>query len=80
MDGLDQTSLPPRLMDIHLASSSPRRHEILAALGVKFAAAGVDVDETRYDGEPVAHMVVRLAVAKATAAREYVDPDRDFFE
>ena len=60
-------------MDIHLASSSPRRHEILAALGVKFAAAGVDVNETRYAGEPVAHMVVRLAVAKATAARANVD-------
>jgi septum formation protein len=56
-------------MNIHLASSSPRRHEILAALGLEFTAAGVDIDETRYDGEPVADMVVRLAVAKAAAAR-----------
>ena len=60
-------------MDIHLASSSPRRHEILAALGLKFTAAGVNIDETRYDGEPVADMVVRLAVAKVTAARANVD-------
>ncbi len=60
-------------MDIHLASSSPRRHGILAALGLKFTAAGVDIDETRYDGEPVADMVVRLAVAKAAAARANVD-------
>jgi septum formation protein len=60
-------------MDIHLASSSPRRHEILTALGLRFTAAGVDIDETRYDGEPVADMVVRLAIAKAAAAREEVD-------
>jgi septum formation protein len=54
--------------DIHLASSSPRRHEILAAMGIRFTAAGVDIDETRYDGEPVTDMVVRLAVAKVGAA------------
>ena len=61
-------------MDIHLASSSPRRHEILTAMGLRFTAAGVDVDETQYDGEPVADMVVRLAIAKVAAAREDVDP------
>ena len=60
-------------MDLHLASSSPRRHEILSALGVSFTAAGVDIDETRRDGEPVADMVVRLAIAKAAAARPNVD-------
>ncbi len=60
-------------MNIHLASSSPRRHEILAALGVTFTAAGVDSDDTRFDGEPVADMVIRLAVAKAAAARADVD-------
>jgi septum formation protein len=59
-------------MSIHLASSSPRRHEILTAMGLSFTAAGVDIDETRYDGEPVADMVVRLAIAKAAAARENV--------
>ncbi len=60
-------------MDIHLASSSPRRHEILDTLGLRFTAAGVDIDESRYDDEPVADMVVRLAVAKAAAARANVD-------
>jgi len=83
VDGLDRPSIPPvlaqrtgeilELMDIHLASSSPRRHEILGALGLRFTAAGVDIDETRYDGEPVAEMVVRLAVGKAAAARASVD-------
>ncbi|MFQ6005383.1 MAG: Maf family protein [Woeseia sp.] len=60
-------------VSVHLASSSPRRHQVLEALGVSFTAAGVDIDETRYDGEPVADMVVRLAVAKAKAARATVD-------
>jgi len=53
---------------LHLASSSPRRHEILTAMGVSFSAAGVDVDERRLDGEPPGDMVVRLASAKARAA------------
>lgn len=61
-------------MNIHLASASPRRHEILAAMGVGFTASGVDIDETRHDDEPVTDMVVRLAVAKAAAARANLEP------
>ncbi len=53
---------------LHLASSSPRRREILAALGVPFSFAGVDIDESRAPGEPVSEMVLRLAGAKAQAA------------
>jgi septum formation protein len=53
---------------VHLASSSPRRHEILTMLGIPFSAAGVDVDESRLQGETAEDMVQRLAVAKATAA------------
>jgi septum formation protein len=63
-------------VDIHLASSSPRRQEILKAIGQRFTAAGVDIDESRYDGEPVADMVVRLALAKAAAARADLDEAR----
>ena len=59
-------------MDIHLASSSSRRHEILMAMGIKFTAASVDIDESRYDGESASDMVVRLAMAKASAARRIV--------
>jgi len=62
------------MMNIHLASASPRRHEILTALGLSFTAAGVDIDETRYADEPVADMVVRLAVAKTAAARADLEP------
>jgi septum formation protein len=59
-------------MNIYLASSSPRRHEILMAMGIKFTAAGVDIDESRYDGESASGMVIRLAIAKASAARMMV--------
>lgn len=53
---------------LHLASSSPRRKEILEGLGLSFSAAGVDVDERRREGESAAAMVLRLAEAKARAA------------
>ena len=52
---------------LHLASSSPRRQEILAALGLEFSVGGPDVDETRRDGESAGDMVLRLAQAKAEA-------------
>lgn len=53
---------------LHLASQSPRRQEILAALGLEFSAAGVDVEERRLGSEPPDVMVLRLAKAKAEAA------------
>jgi septum formation protein len=55
------------LPTLHLASSSPRRKEILAALGLTFTSGGVDVDERRLKGESAETMVVRLAEAKARA-------------
>jgi len=55
------------LPTLHLASSSPRRKEILAALGLTFTSGGVDVDERRLEGESAETMVVRLAEAKARA-------------
>jgi len=55
----------PRLI---LASGSPRRREILAALGLDFDVRPVDADETPLPGETAAHMVDRLARVKAQAA------------
>jgi septum formation protein len=52
---------------LHLASTSPRRREILAALRLEFSVGHVDVDETPQIGETPADMVLRLAVAKAEA-------------
>ncbi len=56
-----------------LASSSPRRREILTALGLKFSVKAVDVDEQPLAGESSEQMVIRLAVAKATAAQRAAD-------
>jgi septum formation protein len=50
---------------LHLASSSPRRREILTALGLQFSVGGADVDEVRLDGESAEDMVLRLAGTKA---------------
>lgn len=66
-------SLPPRLTmpdpEIHLASSSPRRREILTTLGVRFTASGVNLDESRLAGEPVKQMAERLARDKALSGK-----------
>lgn len=48
-----------------LASSSPRRRDILASLGLQFEIRNASVDEQRLDGEPATDMVLRLARAKA---------------
>lgn len=51
-----------------LASTSPRRREILGALRLDFSVCPVDVDETPAAGEPAEAMVLRLAAAKVEAA------------
>ena len=53
---------------LHLASISPRRQEILTALGLTFSSAGVDLDERRINGESAQDMGLRLAQHKAAAA------------
>ena len=54
----------------HLASTSPRRRDILQTLGVEFAVVTVDTDETPLDGESPQDLVLRLATAKAEAAAD----------
>jgi len=53
---------------IHLASTSPRRREILETLGIEFDVIRVETDESPLQGETPGEMVLRLAVAKADAA------------
>ncbi len=52
-------------MRLVLASGSPRRRELVTLLGVPFAAAAPEVDETPHDGELPLELVRRLAVDKA---------------
>lgn len=55
---------------LHLASTSPRRRDILQTLGVEFTVVAVDTDETPIDGESPEELVLRLATAKAEAAAD----------
>jgi septum formation protein len=50
-----------------LASSSPRRRELLTQAGLEFTVETADVDETPQPGEAPAKYVQRLAVEKAQA-------------
>ncbi len=53
-----------------LASGSPRRREILRELGWPFRVRPAEVDESPRPGEPPDDLVLRLARAKAEAARD----------
>jgi septum formation protein len=55
-------------MRLVLASSSPRRAEILTTLGIPFLVTPADVDETVAPGESGPAAAVRLAREKAAAA------------
>ena len=56
---------------LHLASSSPRRAQILRSLGIAFSAAGTDVEELQHAGEAADALVLRLATEKAAWARRH---------
>jgi len=54
-------------MKLILASSSPRRRELLAQIGVQFEVQSTDIDETPLVGEQASSYVVRMAREKAMA-------------
>src|SRR5687768_496968 len=57
-----------QLEPLVLASSSPRRAEILASVGWPFETSAAGVDESRWPGEDAVSLVQRLARDKAMAA------------
>ena len=71
--GREEMASKPKPL-LHLASSSPRRREILEALGLEFTVGSVDIEEALEAGESAVQMVLRLAIAKAAAAA--VEPTR----
>lgn len=57
---------------IHLASRSPRRRELLQQIALPFQVVDVDVDENTDDFESAEMLVIRLALEKARAGWERV--------
>lgn len=60
---------------LFLASTSPRRRELLQQIGLTFDILKVDVDESVQAGESPADYVRRLALAKAAAGWRQVQGD-----
>lgn len=52
-----------------LASSSPRRKELLAQLGVRFEVIHPEIDECQHPAEPARDYVARMALEKARAGQ-----------
>ena len=52
---------------IYLASSSPRRRELLSQIEVNFSVLSLEVDESRLENESPFDYVSRVAIAKAQA-------------
>ena len=69
----------PKPTMLILASSSPRRRQLLEQIGLTFTVESADVDERLQPGEPPAKYVQRLALEKAQAIwerhRSEDDPD-----
>jgi septum formation protein len=56
-----------------LASASPRRHDLLLQIGVRFEVRVPDIDESPMEGEDPVGYVRRLAIAKADAVTSAPD-------
>lgn len=61
---------------IYLASSSPRRKQLLEQIGVAYRILAVDVDEHQLANETPDACVLRLALEKARAGRSAISPER----
>ena len=60
--------------ELYLASSSPRRRELLQQLNISFhVLRDLDVDEARHEGESPSQFVERVAHDKALAGIAYVE-------
>ncbi len=57
-----------------LASSSPRRRELLASLGIAFTVVKPEIDETQHPGEASLDYVRRLSQQKAAHVAAHLPP------
>jgi MAF protein len=58
-----------------LASSSPRRFELMKITGLPFEVARPDIDETPRPGEPGSDYVMRLSLEKARSIADHAQGD-----
>ena len=65
-----------QLTSLYLASTSPRRRELLRQIGVQLTTLSVDVDETPTRNESAQAYVQRLSQAKAAAGWSNVETDK----
>ena len=63
----------PTEQPLYLASSSPRRRELLSQIGVSFRTVSPDIPEQQLPGESPEAYVRRLALEKAAAGLGLVD-------
>ncbi|MDE2748385.1 MAG: Maf family protein [Chloroflexota bacterium] len=63
-------------MRMILASSSPRRQELLTQIGLRFEVLKPEIDETRQIGEGLVDYAERLSVEKAWAVARMLDGGR----
>jgi len=59
-------------MKINLASTSPRRRQLLEQIGIEFELVDIDIDETWDSQEPAKVHVKRMALEKARAAKAII--------
>lgn len=72
---MDSASLTDTAFELYLASSSPRRSELLDQIGVRWQRLVTEVSEHRHPGEVPEVYVLRLALAKARATRARLPGD-----
>ena len=60
-----------RALQLYLASTSPRRRELLQQMGLVFDTLHVDVDERIQENEPARDFVIRMALEKARAGWQH---------
>ncbi|BBP46614.1 Maf-like protein [Thiosulfatimonas sediminis] len=60
---------------VYLASTSPRRQELLAQIGVAFSVVTAEIDETPSPQEEVLAYLQRMAKQKALAAQSLLEYD-----
>jgi len=68
--------LESHLMNLILASNSPRRKQLLALTEFDFIVSAADVDESQYENESPVNYVLRLAETKARTMASHSDANQ----